>query len=133
MQTTLKANAVYAGPERDGRRATRFLRRVGPVLRKNITDVPWNELSLTAFFDNGDETSETCGVNAGARASMGAAFNELTVDAHVSMTEQFNYLLTRYPQMRDSDNSMYFCATQAVRALPNDATSYPWRQAIGHQ
>ena len=49
------------------------------------------------------------------------------------MTEQFNYMVTKYPQMRASDNSMYFCATQAVKAVPDHATAYAWRGALGHQ
>ncbi|KAI1412820.1 hypothetical protein F5Y13DRAFT_199678 [Hypoxylon sp. FL1857] len=130
--TTMKVNAVYAGPQIEGRNAIRFLEHI-PALRRNFTDVPWNKLTTSAFFVNGDASVETCGVNSGQRSSMGAAFNELTVEAHVSMSEQFDYMVTTYPQMRQSDNSMYFCATQAVRALPNDAIAYPWRQALGHQ
>ncbi|KAF3055926.1 6-hydroxy-D-nicotine oxidase [Daldinia childiae] len=130
--TTMKVNAAYAGPQSDGRKAIRFFSDI-PALRQNFTDVPWNQLLDSAFFVNGDQSAETCGVDYGSRSSSGAAFNELTVEAHVRMTELFNYMVTKYPQMRGSDNSMYLCATQAVRALSNDATAYPWRQALGHQ
>ncbi|KAI1502202.1 hypothetical protein F5X99DRAFT_427578 [Biscogniauxia marginata] len=130
--TTLAVNAVYAGPESDGREAVQFLQKLGPVLRQNSTEVPWNELTQNTFFLDGNEAIETCGLSYGRRSTMGALFNKIEVEAHVSMTEQFNYMVTKYPQMRSSDNGMYFCGTQAVRAVPRNATAYPWRQALGH-
>ena len=132
-QTTLYANAVYAGPESEGRKAVQFLQGVGPVLRQNFSEVPWNELTQNAFFELGNEEILSCDQNYGRRAVFGAAFNEVDVEAQVKMTEQFNYMVTKYPQTRASDNSMYFCATNAVTAVPDNATAYPWRQALGHQ
>ena len=124
---------MYAGPESEGRTAVQFLEEVGPVLRKNFSVVPWNELTQNAFFELGNEEVLTCDQSLGRRSVFGAAFNEVDVEAHVKMTDLFNYMVTKYPQTTASDNSMYFCATQAVRAVPDNATAYPWRQALGHQ
>ena len=124
---------MYAGPESEGRKAIQFLQELGPVLRQNFSVVPWNELTQTGFFLLGNEAILNCEQTFGKRSVTTAAFNKVDVKAQVKMTEQFNYLVTKYPQMRRSDNSMYFCATQAVRAVPENATAYPWRQALGHQ
>ena len=130
---TLYANAVYAGPESEGRKAVQFLQEVGPVLRQNFSVVPWDELTQNSFFLLGNEDILSCDQTYGRRSVFGAAFNEVDVEAQVKMTEQFNYMVTKYPQMRESDNSMYFCATQAVTAVPENTTAYPWRRALGHQ
>lgn len=110
-----------------------FLQRLGPTLRQNFTSVPWNELAQTAFFANGSQGILNCKASAGPRSTMGAAFNVLDVNAHVQMTELFNEMVTRYPQTRLSDNSMYFCANQGVQAVPDNTTAYRWRHALGHQ
>lgn len=132
-QTTLFVNAVYAGPESEGREAVKFLEGISPVLRKNYTEVPWNQLTQNAFFLKGDEAILNCAATYGERSVFGAVINQVDVDASVQMTEQFNYLVTKYPQMRGSDNSMYFCAKQAVEAVPEDSAAYAWRGALGHQ
>ncbi|KAI5853645.1 hypothetical protein GGS23DRAFT_601730 [Durotheca rogersii] len=129
---TLKVNAAYAGPESEGRVAVQFLDNIGPTLRRNYTTVPWDQLLSYTLFSGGDESVLECRVSSGKREVLSAAFNEVDVDAHVSMTEQFNDMVTRYPQMRASDNGLYFCATQVVRRYPKKSTAYPWRQAIGH-
>ena len=133
LQTVLRVNAVYAGPENEGREAVQFLDKVGPTLRKNFTEVPWNQLTTNAFFVNGSTAILDCDQSYGKRAVFGAAINQVDVESSVKMTEMFNYMNIRYPQMRGSDNGMYFCATQAAAAVPEDSTAYAWRKAIGHQ
>ena len=93
--------------------------------------VPWNRYDENAYFLN--DTDASCNLSFGRRATFGAAFNEIDVKAHVKMTSQFNEMVTKYPQTRGSDNSMYFCGTQAVTAVPDNATAYAWRSALGHQ
>jgi hypothetical protein len=124
---------VYAGPYGEGVQAIEFLNSVSPLLQKNFTEIPWNQIYQNAFFLDNNPLILECGGSFGQRKPLAAAFNVVNVDAHVKMTEQFDDMVTTYPQMRDSDNSMYFCATQAVRARPDNATAYPWRQAVGHQ
>ncbi|KAI0877508.1 hypothetical protein GGS24DRAFT_487881 [Hypoxylon argillaceum] len=131
--TTLQVNAVYAGPEEEGRAAVQFLQDIGTDIRRNYSQVAWNTVPENAFFLAGNTLLDVCGGTYGRRVVRGVAFNHLDVDAHVKMSEQLNYLVTKYPQMSTSDNGMYFCATQAVQAQSKDASAYPWRQAIGHQ
>jgi hypothetical protein len=124
---------VYAGPESEGRKAVQFLQELGPVLSQNSSVVPWNELYQTAFFQNGSDAILSCELPPAYRYPMAVAFNEVDVESQVKMTNLFNHMLIKYPFMRGSDNTMAFCATQAVRAVPDFTTAYPWRQALGHQ
>ncbi|KAK4214353.1 hypothetical protein QBC37DRAFT_421456 [Rhypophila decipiens] len=129
--TTLRINAVYAGPEAEGRKAVAFLQRI-PLIRQNLTQIPWNTIPENSFFSLGNQRINTCGINAGKRVVRGVAFNKIDVNTHVKMTHQLDYMVNTYPQMRASSNAMYFCATQAVANKSKDETAYPWRQAIGH-
>lgn len=131
--TTLFVNAAYAGLEDEGRQAVAFLQKIGPILKQNLTMVPWNRYNENAFFGNNTGALTSCDLSFGRRMVLGAAFNEIDVEAHVNMTSQFNEMVTKYPQTRGSDNSMYFCGTQAVTAVPDNATAYGWRSALGHQ
>lgn len=129
----ITVNAAYAGLEDEGRKAVAFLQEIGPIIKQNLTMVPWNRYNENAAFLNDTDATASCSLSYGKRAVFGAAFNEIDVKAHVQMTSQFNEMVTKYPQTRGSDNAMYFCATQAVTAVPDNATAYPWRSALGHQ
>ncbi|KAL2167886.1 hypothetical protein VTG60DRAFT_673 [Thermothelomyces hinnuleus] len=134
-ETSLYVNAVYAGPESEGRKAIEFLSNIGTSLRQNLSEVPWNKLTQTAFFSQfglGDAAIE-CKFSPGYRKPMDVAFNRVDVDAHVRTMNLFNELLTKYPFMRGSDMTMQFCAPQGTSAFPDDYTAYPWRRVLGQQ
>lgn len=129
----MKVNAVYAGIENEGREAVQFLEDLGTQIQQNYTQIPWNTVAENSFFLAGNPLIDVCHNNYGRRVVRGVALNQIDVDSSVNMSEQLNYLVTKYPQMSTSDNAMYFCATQAVTSKSQDAIAYPWRQAIGHQ
>ena len=64
---------------------------------------------------------------------MGAAFKQIDPAAHVKASYLFNDMVSRYPQTRQSDNSMYLCSQRGVLAFGENSTAFPWRQAVGHQ
>ncbi|SPQ20693.1 9abd6c18-e524-4ffb-8b72-b16b846583ac [Thermothielavioides terrestris] len=131
--TTLKVNAVYAGPEDEGRRAVEFLADLGTDLRHNFTQVPWNRLNRNVDFLNNNPLVDVCNPGGIRGDTYGVAVNTIDVDAHVSVSEQFDDMMAKYPEMRSSGNGGYFCANQAVVARPKHHTAYPWRQAVGYQ
>jgi hypothetical protein len=129
----LKVNAVYAGPEDEGRRAVQFLADLGTELRHNFTQVPWNRLNRNVYFLNGNPAVDVCTPGGVRGDTYGVAFNRIDVEAHVNATEQFDYMLNKYPEMRSSGNGGYFCANQAVVVRGEHSTAYPWRRAVGYQ
>lgn len=127
-------NAVYAGPEDEGRQAVEFLASIGTDLRHNFTQVPWNELNRNVNFLNNNPAVDICQPGGVRGDTYGVTFNTLDVDAHVNISQQFDYMYATYPEMQSSGNGGYFCANQAVVANGLDApTAYPWRSAVGHQ
>ncbi|KAI0134358.1 hypothetical protein BJ170DRAFT_591337 [Xylariales sp. AK1849] len=131
--TTLKVNAVYAGPENEGRRAVEFLADIGTDLRHNFTQVPWNRLNRNVNFLDNNPAVDVCNPSGVRGDTYGVAVNKIDVDAHVNITDQFDYMFTKYPEMKNSGNGGYFCANQAVVAREQNYTAYPWRLAVGHQ
>ncbi|RAL09584.1 FAD-binding oxidoreductase [Aspergillus homomorphus CBS 101889] len=128
--TTLTINAVYAGPEREGRAAIQFLLDQGPILRQNITMVPWNQLIPATFFGAGADP--TCSLGGVRKSVLSSAFNVIDPKAQVAITEMFKEMVIRYPQTGDSGLALYFPATQAARAISSNETAYAWRDVLGH-
>ncbi|KAL9112786.1 MAG: hypothetical protein Q9227_003089 [Pyrenula ochraceoflavens] len=133
--TSLYVNAVYAGPENEGRKAIDFLSEIGSPIRQSQSVVPWRELTQTAFFQEFGlgEASLTCGITEGIRKAFGAAYNTVNVDSQVQAHELFNEMVTRFPGTRASDMSLQFCAQQGTNAFSDDSTAYSWRKALGQQ
>ncbi|KAJ5427185.1 FAD-binding domain-containing protein [Penicillium sp. CMV-2018d] len=104
--TTLSVNAVYAGPESEGRKAIQFLLDQNPILRENITMVPWNELIPATFFGGGADPNCTLGTT--RKSVLSAAFNVIDPKAQVRMTEMFKKMITRYPQTIGSGIALAF-------------------------
>ncbi|KAG9511558.1 hypothetical protein KCV07_g10092, partial [Aureobasidium melanogenum] len=127
--TTLLVNAVFAGPEEEGLAAIKFLLDQGPILQRNISVVPWNNLIQTSFFGTG---GGGCDKGAIRRSVSTAAFNQIDPAAHVRLVQLFDEMITKYPQTSTSSIAIYFPATQAARAVPGNSTAYSWRQALGH-
>lgn len=92
--------------------------------------VPWNELIPATFFGGGADPNCTLGTT--RKSVLSAAFNVIDPKAQVRMTEMFKKMITRYPQTIGSGIALYFPATQAARAIPNNQTAYAWRDVLGH-
>lgn len=128
-ETVLAINAVYAGPEDEGRKAIAFLQNLSPIIQQNISYVPWNILINTTAFGTGAGNTAKGTVR---RSILGIAFNQIDPEAQVKMTAQFDEMITKFPQTSTSAVALYYPATQAVYAVPDNATSYAWRSALGH-
>lgn len=135
IQSSLYVNAVYAGPESEGKDAIEFLSRIPKPIRRSQSIVPWREVTQTAFFHEFGlgEASLACGISEGVRKAFGAAYNTVDVDSQVKAHDLFDELVTKYPGFRASDMSMQFCSQQGTSALSDDATAYSWRKALGQQ
>ncbi|KAF9641750.1 FAD-binding domain-containing protein [Lasiodiplodia theobromae] len=114
--TTMPVKAVYAGPESEGREAIEFLLQLGPILQQNITEVPWHQVIQSSFF---------------GAALCQRYYQEVylisCIQHHAKLVEQFEEMITKYPQTIGSGLALYFPTTQAARAVPSNATAYAWR------
>lgn len=127
-QTIITTNAVYAGPESDGRAAVQFLYDQKPIV-SNVSMVPWNQLIETAGF--GFTGPEIC--ERGNRHSQWAiGVEKIDADTYVKASEIFQDMITRYPSSSESSIDVQLLPTQGILAVPENKTAYPWRSLIAH-
>ena len=127
-QTVIASNAVYAGPEAPGRAAVQFLVDQNPI-KQNISVVPWNNLIQTALF--GLAGAPLC--NYGPRRSIyGIGLNTITPSSHVHVASLYQEMIATYPASVNSAYQVQVLPRQAVSAVPDNATAYPWRGFVAH-
>ncbi|GLI81488.1 hypothetical protein PoHVEF18_009869 [Penicillium ochrochloron] len=127
-ETIITANAVYAGPEAEGRAAVQFLLDQNPLV-SNITTVPWNNLLDTVGFGF---TGPAICMRGNRRSQWVIGVNRLDPDAYTTASGIFQDMITRYPATLDSSIDVQLLPTQGIIAVPDNETAYPWRSLIAH-
>ncbi|MCJ1251587.1 hypothetical protein MMC30_008822 [Trapelia coarctata] len=127
-QTTITTNAVYAGPEAEGRKAVQFLIDQKPLLQ-NLTMVPWNRLIQSAAFG---ATGPPLCVKGRRRGQWGVGVNQIDPETYSKVAVLYQEMITKYPASINSVLDMQLLPTQGVLAVPQSSTSYPWRSLIAH-
>ncbi|KAI9789483.1 MAG: hypothetical protein M1816_006025 [Peltula sp. TS41687] len=121
-ESVIILNAVYVGPRATGESLIAPFLALGPIVR-DIKTVTWNHLVTTAGF----------GLNAffcqkgNMRSMYSVGVKKLDAPTYVrTFTELTNFWRT-VPAARASTVEFEFFATQAVLAVSNGETSYPYR------
>lgn len=127
-KTTITTNAVYAGPQAEGRKAVQFLVDQKPLLY-NLTMVPWNMLIQSAAFG---ATGPPLCVKCKRRSQWGVGVNQIDPETYSIVATLYEEMITKYPASRNSVFDMQLLPTQGVLAIPLSSTSYPWRSLIAH-
>ncbi|KAL4930344.1 FAD-binding oxidoreductase [Aspergillus undulatus] len=123
-EPVVQTSCVYHGPRDKALALLSPLLAVGPT-STNITEIPWNHLAAVAAFGSDaaicapGKTVSIYGVNLRQRDP------EAWTSAFVSMAE----LYENYPAARGSVVVFEIWSNQAVRAIPDEDTAYPWRDA----
>ncbi|KAI9780497.1 MAG: hypothetical protein M1816_002836 [Peltula sp. TS41687] len=127
-ETVITSNAVYAGSEREGRRAVQFLVDQAPI-QQNISMIPWNKLlQSSAFGATGPRICE----RGRRRTQRGVGVKQIDPDTYATLARMFREMQRQYPATIRSIVQVQLLPTQAVRAVPDDATAFPWRSHIAH-
>lgn len=92
-------------------------------IAEEISTIPWNRLITTAGFGL---DAAFC-VNGGIHSMYGLGIKTIDVTTHVSVFDQMADFYATTPAARGSTLEMEYFPTQAVVAVPQDATAYPWR------
>lgn len=127
-QTIITTNAVYAGPEAQGRAAVQVFLDQNPLV-SNITDVPWNKLIDTVGFGF---TGPAICKRGKRRSQWVVGVEKIDVDTYTQAASIFQDMITRYPATVDSSIDVQLLPTQGILAVPDDETAYPWRKLIAH-
>ena len=122
MQAVLILNAVYAGPREQGLALLKPFFDLNPVVQE-IKTVPWNRVVTTAGF--GLNSAFCTKGNIHSMYSLG--IKNIDVATHASVFERMVQFYDDYPDARGSTLEIEFFPTQAVVAVPDAATAYPWR------
>lgn len=124
-QTQLMASLVYAGPEDAGLKAMAPLLDLGPFVFKNVSKIPWNKVSTGAQFQIDGQ------ICADQQIFDIYGFNLKTFDAPTmsSSLQKMADFYDAHPSARISAIVLETWPNQAVAAVPDDSTAYPWRDA----
>ncbi|KAI1087260.1 hypothetical protein F5B19DRAFT_476179 [Rostrohypoxylon terebratum] len=124
---SLLANWVYFGPEAEARKA------IAPIFGLGLTNitttvVPWSKLSATIFY--GVDAS-TCSGNRSVDM-YGVTMRAISAPTYQAAVEKMTKLYAENAEARESMLTFEFLPNEAALSVPDDATAYPWRDAIAY-
>ena len=115
-------NAVYPGPMDQFQKLMKPFLDLKPAVQV-IHTLPWNKLLSQAGF--GLDAS-VC-VKGVAHSGFAAGVKNLSAPTFINAFAAYNDMYQKYPETQGSVLEIEFFPNQAVVAVPNDATAYPWR------
>ena len=115
-------NAVYPGPMDKFKTLIKPFLELQPAVQV-IHTLPWNKLITQAGFGL-DAPVCTKGV---PHSGFAAGVKNLSVPTFKTAFAAYADMYQKYPETQGSVLEIEFFPNQAVVAVPNDATAYPWR------
>ena len=118
---------MYFGPREEG------LQVIAPVIAlkpfsTNIKEVPWSDLIATAGggFDTG-----LCQKNV-SRNFYSANLRKLSASTYQDTFTKMVDFFDEHPDARATAIDLETFPNQAMTAVPDEATAYPWRDSVGY-
>ena len=115
-------NAVYIGPEAEGMALIKPFLDLKPVVQE-ISVVPWNKLVSTAGFGL---NADFC-VKGSIYSMYGISATKVDAATYIDAFNELVHLWATVPAAIFSTIELEFFPNQAVVAVPDSATAYPWR------
>ncbi|KAI1162265.1 Glucooligosaccharide oxidase [Nemania serpens] len=125
--TILVANWIYAGPEEAALNLIAPILALDPLV-KSISVVPYDQVLRTEAF-GADEALSVPGKNL---ISYSVNVKQLSVPTFESAYKEFAAFFEKNPAGRNSCAIFETYPNQAVKAVPANATAYPWRESVGN-
>ncbi|KAL2871241.1 uncharacterized protein BJX67DRAFT_343924 [Aspergillus lucknowensis] len=125
-ESAFTVNFIYFGPEEEAQPYLQPFYDLQPT-RSNFTVVPWNILYSTLYFG---ADSAACKEN-NHLFNGGAGVTHIDVDAFTAYTTRFTDFWRDYPGVTPAVVFSRF-PNQAVRAVPDEETAYPYRDISTH-
>ncbi|KAI2471392.1 FAD-binding domain-containing protein [Annulohypoxylon bovei var. microspora] len=124
--TQILATFIYSGPESEARQVLAPFFDIGPpVLR--ASSVPYSRVQHTILFGAGVSTSPPGNVY----VIFSANIRRFAAETYKSIFDKLDAFFKANPDARASSTIFQTFSNQAMTAVPDDATAYPWRDAIG--
>lgn len=112
------------GPRSKGENVIKPFLDLKPAVQ-NITALPWSDVN------NDNSGSSQTGVckKGDLHSIFSLGLKNVDVATWISVLKRFSDFVTATPDAGESTILIEFFPTQAVQAVPNEATAYPWRDA----
>lgn len=94
----------------------------------NVQVVPWSDLIATA---GGDFDIALCQKNL-SRSFYSANLRNLSASTFQATFDKMANFFATYPVARETSIDLETFSNQAMVSVPDDATAYPWRDALGY-
>ena len=120
-QTHILFNAVYYGPEAEGRKLIQPFIDNGPVVQ-NISTIPWSKVIDVSLF--GLWGNRKC-IKGNHIDSYSVGIKTLDLQSAYDHFDNFTALYDQYPNARKSTWFIEGLATRAVQAEPKGSTAFP--------
>ncbi|KAL8743199.1 MAG: hypothetical protein Q9184_008142, partial [Pyrenodesmia sp. 2 TL-2023] len=127
LKAQIVANWVYIGPREEGLRVMAPVLALNPPV-SNIQVVPWNKLVPTAA---GGANALLCPKNS-SHNTWWANLRSLPSSTFQASFDELNNFYKQYPEARGTTINAETFPNQAMAAVPDDDSAYPWRDAQGH-
>lgn len=128
LQPEILANWVYTGPEEEGLKLMEPVFALNPI-RSESTVVPWSKLVTTAGFG---ADSLWCAPSIEPRTQLSTNTKLLNADTMRTMFEKMTNFYNEVPEARGSTIELEIFNSDAMKAIPDDSTAYPWRDSIAY-
>ena len=130
IQHYILINAAYAGPLSAGKALIQPLLDLGPI-KENISEIPWSKLTETAFFEAEGSLPNPC-IKGLHQNVYGGSIKTYDIPTFQNWVAELDMFYSEYPNARGSIWFIEHFATQAVKAVSDEATAYPWRDITAH-
>ncbi|KAL7625213.1 hypothetical protein AAE478_004428 [Parahypoxylon ruwenzoriense] len=126
-ETQIIGTFVYSGPESEARQVLApFFELNPPVVRASV--VPYNEVPSVILFG----MVIALNVPGGIHDIFSVNVRRFAVDTLNAAFDKFDVFYKANPEGRGSVGILESFSNQAVAAVANDATAYPWRESKGN-
>ncbi|KAK6218305.1 Type I Iterative PKS [Pestalotiopsis sp. IQ-011] len=122
-QTQLMASLVYGGSQEDALKAMAPVLDLGPFDYQNVSTIAWNKLASEAMFQIG---AAIC-VRGGISDVYGFNLKAFDAPTWSSSLQKMSDFYAANPDARGSVILLESWPNEAVQAVPEDETAYPWR------
>jgi hypothetical protein len=125
-------HAVYAGSQAEGQKLIQPLFDLKPT-RTNVTMINWAAINSYQFFGSGLPYNKTACAKNATHNVYGGAVKQFDIPTFQTFYSNYDRLLQSMPdKLAGTVYFIEFFPKQAVKAVPANATSYPWRDITAH-
>lgn len=126
-QTVLMISAIYIGPEEKGMVYIQPFIDQNP-LRHSVGMLPWNRL----IKDNRFGVDKLACMKGGNHSVMGMNVYKFDAATYVGLVDKFDSFYAQNPSLIISLLVLELFPNTAARSVPDEATAYPYRDALGY-